>query len=169
MTKHKKDSIIATLADEDGNEVEVLAKPVGRPTLFNEERAEKLIAFIKENPSKASAAHHVEISPKTLDLWLKKGKDGDPRFLEFYSRFMGARDTTKADMIKRARDLAMQDQNPAAAIRALQWYYHQFWPEEESKKDMKISMTQELSVKNIDEEDADRLHEIVRKLTSGED
>lgn len=166
-----EDKVVGTIIDEEGNAVEVLTRNVGgRPTLFNAAIAERLIAYVKENPSKTSAANFVGISIKTLQVWLKKGRDGDPQFAEFAARFESARDRNKNDMIKRAYDLAMQDQNPAAAIRALQWYYHQFWPEDgEPKKDMKVTMTQELAVKNLSPEDADRLHDMVRKLKDGND
>jgi len=171
MTKEKDDNIVGTITDDEGNTTEILTrKKAGRPTLFDEELADKLVTFIRENPSKKSASNFVGISNKTLDLWLKKGKDGHPLYKDFAVRFLAARDNTKNKAIKRAESLMMQDQNPAAAIRALQWYYHQFFPDEaEGKKDMKVTLTQELAVKNLSADEAEALHSMVHKLKSGDD
>ena len=60
----------------------------GRPSLFNEERAEKILKALKQGMPYKQAAAYGGVSYDTLNRWRRKGEDGDSEELSQFCNAM---------------------------------------------------------------------------------
>lgn len=103
---------------------------MGRPTLLSDEVEARLIeAFKIGQISIPSACHYAGISERTYYDWMKKGREGDPRYLQFSQDIEKAR--AEAVMVNLAviRKAAQNGQWQAAA-----WWLERVLPKEYGRK-----------------------------------
>jgi hypothetical protein len=85
---------------------------------------------LRENPSVPSAASKAGISPVTLNRWLQRGEEGDPKFAEFALEAAEARRTMKDEVVaalyKTSTDELHPQQTKAAHLLLTNLYPTEF-------------------------------------------
>lgn len=109
-----------------------MANPGGRPTKFNEERAERLLQAVRGGNYLETAARYAGISYMTLRRWVLKADDPDapPEYVEFRDALEKARaDAEVASLAK------IQKASSEGAWQAAAWYLERSWPDRWGRRD----------------------------------
>lgn len=103
---------------------------MGRPTSLNPDVQERLLeAFRLGQTSIATAAHYAGISEATYHNWMKRGREGDERYLEFFEAIEKARADAVMINLGVIRKAAASGQWQAAA-----WWLERVLPEQYARK-----------------------------------
>lgn len=104
----------------------------GRPSVFNQERADRLLQAVRGGNYLETAARYAGISYATLRRWILKADD--PSAPEEYREFKEALEKARADAevaaLAKIQKAASDGAWPAAA-----WYLERSWPDRWGKRD----------------------------------
>lgn len=106
--------------------------PRGRPSAFNQERAERLINAVRAGNYYATAAAYAGISYSTLRRWILKSEDADapPEYIAFREALEKARaDAEVAALAK------IQKASNEGAWQAAAWYLERSHPDRWGKRE----------------------------------
>jgi hypothetical protein len=126
---------------------------------------------LRENPSVPSAASKAGISPVTLNRWLQRGEEGDPKFAEFALEAAQARRTMKDEVVaalyKTATDELHPQQTKAAHLLLTNMYPTEF-------ANLKYTVTHkskdpEIDLSSLSTEELRAFHRMLKRVMKGDD
>jgi hypothetical protein len=109
-----------------------LDKKTGRPSKFNEDRAERLLQAVRGGNYLEVAARFAGITYPTLRRWVLKADDPDapPEYREFKEALEKARADAEVAALAKIQKAASDGAWQAAA-----WYLERSWPEKWGRRD----------------------------------
>lgn len=114
---------------------------VGRPTLLDDERAERIIKAIRNGGSRNAAAEAAGVDRSTLFEWIARGRKGEAPFNDFVDRIKRAESVAENAMVRVVRKAARMGTWQAAAW----WLERRRSKQYALKRDMKVELKRELS------------------------
>jgi transposase-like protein len=140
-------------------------------TKFTSERQQIILEALRENPSIPSAASKAGVSPVTLNRWLQRGEEGDPKFAEFALEAAQARRTMKDEVVaalyKTATDELHPQQTKAAHLLLTNMYPTEF-------ANLKYTVTHkskdpEIDLSSLSTEELRAFHRMLKRVMKGDD
>jgi hypothetical protein len=104
---------------------------VGRPTKLDDLTAKRILDAIAEGGSRTSAAAMGGIHRATLMDWIRRGREGDVEYSDFYDRLQKAEGEAELKMVRLVRTAAIDSWQAAA------WWLERSRPADYTKREPK--------------------------------
>lgn len=148
-------------------------KGAGRPSAFNDEVADRIIAGVLNGAYRTVAAMVAGVSQSTLRDWLRKGRDEPESELgKFRQRLLEAEGRAELTITKAAFSGAERD--PEIALKFLRIRWRKRWNEKTSvevsgdpNRPLRVRAEDELDLSKLTDEELDELERLRTKASRG--